>query len=255
MKTEKKRTTVNPTDEMNTVRYMKTKLGGFSALLSKGSPSDPLICVFSFLFFFCFASGMQHTHSAGCQCAPDDDGERFSLYRFINVAGLRALNATGGAAAVFRPESDRLGEGTLESDDGDELIVVVPFSGSVRLRKVVVRAVGETGPSEVRLYRNEERAFDSPETAPTQRVELGDDGEGSVERSVMAAKFGDTRVLSMVFPSARGGERIVIHYIGLMGDWTRPQQKLTGVVYESKPQPSDHKTREEAMGARSNMGM
>jgi hypothetical protein len=43
-----------------------------------------------------------HAHSAGCHCEADD-GEKFSLYRFINLPGLKGLNSVGVVSKVFRP--------------------------------------------------------------------------------------------------------------------------------------------------------
>lgn len=190
---------------------------------------------------------MQHAHSAGCQCEADD-GEKFSLYRFVNVLGLRALNASGDSNVkrVLRPESEKRDDSVfVQSDEDDEddpaFILVVPFTGSVRLRKVVVMAAGETCPTEVALFKNVEASFGGTEQ-PTQVLRLGDDPTGEVELAVLAPKFNDCRLLSLRFRNARGGAAR-IGYVGLLGDYMRPQARLAGVVYESAPQAKDHQAR------------
>ncbi len=201
---------------------------------------------------------MQHAHSAGCQCEADD-GEKFSLYRFVNVLGLRALNATADSNVrrVLRPESEKMGHDELfvaseEEDDDAAFILVVPFLGSVRLRKVVVLAAGESCPTELALFKNVEASFGGAEQ-PTQVLRLGDDAEGAAELPVLAPKFNDCRTLSLRFSNARGGTARV-GYVGLLGDYLRPQARLAGVVYESAPQMKDHQTRaENAPG--NNVGM
>jgi hypothetical protein len=97
----------------------------------------------------------------------------------------------------------------IESDDDDELILVVPFTGSVRLRKVVFGAVGDSCPTEVRLFKNMEVSFDNcNDIQPTQVLKLGDDAAAELELSVLAPKFNDCRVLSLFFPSSRGGDKV-----------------------------------------------
>lgn len=202
-----------------------------------------------------------HSHSAGCQCEADD-GEKFSLYRFVNVLALRALNASPGSNVkrVLRPESEKVGHEELfvesEDDEDDEegggFILVVPFTGSVRLRKVVVMAAGDIAPAEVRLFKNVDVGFESGHV-PTQVLRLAEDPEGRAELSVVAAKFNDCRSLSLWFPAGRGGKARV-GYIGLLGDYLKPQGRLAGVVFESMPMPKDHAAREDAAGE-SQMGL
>jgi len=202
---------------------------------------------------------MDHRHSAGCQCTNEDVGEKFSLYKFVNVPGLQALNAKNPEALklVLRPENEKLEREDVyvESDDDDQLILVLPFVGSVRLRKIIIMAAGDTCPTEVRLFKNVEVGFDNVDSlAPTQTLPLGDDPEGELERSVMAPKWNDCRTLTMFFPGSDGGDVSRIYYIGLLGDHIKPQGQLKGVVYESKPQLKDHETRADQAG-KSNMGM
>ena len=213
---------------------------------------------------------MDHIHSAGCGCRDESKDEKFSLYRYVNVLGLQALNCVDPSKLkdVLRPESEKL-EGLdvkfVESDDEDpEMILIIPFTGSVRLRKIVFVTAGETAPTEVKLFKNVEASFDT-DVAPTQVLQLNEDAEGVLEYAVNAPKFNDVRVLSLFFPDSVGGETTRIHYIGLLGDHIPQQEKLKvnclfsiffpseflsqkGVVYESKPQLKDHETRADMTG-------
>jgi hypothetical protein len=193
-----------------------------------------------------------HAHSAGCLCEADD-GEKFSLYRFIDVQGTKALNTTVESTVqrLFRPENEKLGHEELfvESDEDDEddggasFILVVRFTGTVRLRKVVVMAAGASCPTEVALYKNVAASFGGSEQ-PTQVLRLGDDPEGALELPVLAPKFNDCGTISFRFTNARGGVARV-GYVGLLGDYMRPVARIAGIVYESAPQMKDHKTRAE----------
>jgi len=138
------------------------------------------------------------------------------------------LNSIGECAKVFRPGSasflllfdlfdERLfqehekGRHDLfvDSDDDSELILIVPFTGSIRLRKICFGAAGETCPSECRIFKNAEISFDNcNDVQPTQILKLGDDPSAELELAVMAPKFNDCRVLSLFFPSSRGGDKV-----------------------------------------------
>jgi hypothetical protein len=191
-----------------------------------------------------------HSHTLGCHCESDDT-EKFSLYRFVNVPGLRGLNVDGNCANLFRPENEKARHDLfVESDDDDELILIVPFTGSVRLRKIVIGASGESCPVEVRIFKNVDVAFDTVnDTPPTQTIMLGDDENAELEHAVVNAKFNDCRTLSLFFPASRGGDKIRLFYIGMFGDYLKPQAKLANVVYESVPQPKEHKVKDELGGA------
>ena len=154
-------------------------------------------------------------------------GEKFALYRFVNELGLRALNATDSdhLKRVLRPENEKLDDSKfIESDDDDQLILIIPFTGSVRLRKIVIMAVGETCPLEVQIFKNHEIGFDT-DLKPTQTIKLGEDPEGELELPVLAPKFNDCRTLSLFFPESVGGDTTKILYIGLFGDHIKVRER------------------------------
>lgn len=80
---------------------------------------------------------MAHHHAAGCGCQPEGDGERYSLYRYIDVDALRTFNerVPGSARSVFKPEhlkDERTGaclETETEDEDEERLLLVIPFTG------------------------------------------------------------------------------------------------------------------------------
>lgn len=196
-----------------------------------------------------------HSHAAGCGCEQEaQDGEKFSLYRFINVGGVRALNARDkkdAARRVFKPEHEKLNGQYVESDHDDDdeeqgrLAFVVPFVGSVKLRKIIVGASGESCPTEVRLYKNCDTfdLDDASSQVATQTIRLGDDVQCELDLPVVAPKFNDCRSLVFFFPSSKGGQVTRVTYIGLLGEHVKPQRALVGVVYEATPQLSDHKSK------------
>ena len=195
-----------------------------------------------------------HQHSCGCSCS-EPDGEKFTLYRFINTLGLRALNGIQKPEVIFKAESEKKDGKYLESEDDDQLIIIIPFTGSVKLRKITVMASGDTAPTELQIFKNNDTlTFDDVETTKcTQKLQLQEDAEGELEHSVMAAKFNDVQSLALFFSASYGGDVTRIDYIGLFGEYTKAQQPLLGVVYESKPQIQDHKTKDES-GAHHDIG-
>lgn len=195
---------------------------------------------------------MSHQHRAGCGCTNDDEGEKFSLYRYINVHGLRALNACDTSAKIkhiFRAENQKtlinFENIFVQSEDEDpELIIVVPFTGSVRIRKVVVLCAGNDCPTEMQLFKNHDLDFESVgDIKPTEIIRLVEDPKGELEYTVSAPKFSGVHTLSLFFPDSVGHASSRIYYIGLLGEYTPLQDKMKGIVYESKPQMKDHESR------------
>lgn len=78
------------------------------------------------------------------------------------------------------------------------------------------------------------------DTAPIQTIQLVPDA--SVEYSVIAPKFNDCRVLALLFVVP-----VRVWYIGLFGEYLPPTKVPIGVMYESAPQPSDHRYKSDAM--------
>lgn len=82
-----------------------------------------------------------------------DRGMEFSLYQRIDLARVRCLNerVTDSIRTVFKSYENRLDTNQfVESDADDQLIIYIPFTGSVKLKAIALYALGETAPREMR---------------------------------------------------------------------------------------------------------
>ncbi|KAI8611680.1 galactose-binding domain-like protein [Chytriomyces sp. MP71] len=211
---------------------------------------------------------MSHSHSHDGSCgheahdhdhehdhdSPDRGGE-FTLFQFIDVEHVRAYNEAvdGSAKTIFKAWDQRLDETqVLESDADEQLILFIPFTGSVKLKSIAVRGVGEHSPSEMKVFINREDIdFSNVDSiqAWDQEWELIDPTVNSIgteipEYPTRLTKFGQVRNLTLFFPGnvSRGSEEITkIVYIGLKGEWTEINRDPIITIYELAANPADHK--------------
>eukprot|EP01113_Clastostelium_recurvatum_P045257 TRINITY_DN7753_c0_g1_i2.p1 TRINITY_DN7753_c0_g1~~TRINITY_DN7753_c0_g1_i2.p1 ORF type:complete len:214 (+),score=51.79 TRINITY_DN7753_c0_g1_i2:35-643(+) len=178
-----------------------------------------------------------------------DRGPEFSLFQHIAIDQVRALNerVVGSVRNVFRPWEDRLDRTRFmdSNEDDPELLVHIPFTGVVKLKSIVVIG-GEDGtaPSKMRVFTNRDDIDFSTvnDVVPVQAWDIHEDTRGAIEYTTRAAKFINVSSLSIHFPSNFGADSSRIYYIGLKGDFQPLKREAVMAVYESKPQPADHKT-------------
>ncbi|XP_009880546.1 PREDICTED: PITH domain-containing protein 1 [Charadrius vociferus] len=132
----------------------------------------------------------------------------------------------------------------VESDDDEELLFNIPFTGNVKLKGVIV--MGEdngTHPAEMRLFRNiPHMSFDDAAREPEQTFSLNRDPTGELEYPTKIARFSNVYHLSIHFPKNFGAETTKIFYIGLKGEWTEAHRhEVTICNYEASANPADHK--------------
>ncbi|XP_031450576.1 PITH domain-containing protein 1 [Phasianus colchicus] len=194
---------------------------------------------------------MAEGHGPGrCRCCGTDGGERgaaWGLHLRIDRGRLQCLNERreGSGARVFRAWEERGDrEQFVESDEDAELLFNVPFTGSVKLKAVVVMGEDDDShPSELRLFKNiPQMSFDDAAREPEQTFSLNPDPVGELEYPTKIARFSNVHDLSMYFPKNFGAETTKIFYIGLKGEWTEAHRhKVTICNYEASPNPADHR--------------
>ncbi|QQP54428.1 UPF0424 protein GA19395, partial [Caligus rogercresseyi] len=114
-----------------------------------------------------------------------ESADQFNLFQRIDMEKLTTLNEVveDSGKNVFRPWEDRLNrEKFVESDADEELLINIPFSGSVKLKGIIVIG-GEEGrnPSRIRLFKNRPfMTFEDAEAKCDQEFELALDQNGSV---------------------------------------------------------------------------
>lgn len=159
----------------------------------------------------------------------------------------------GSAKYIIKPYDARLDEThVLESDVDDELIIQVPFAGSVKLRALLLRTgPGAETPRAVHLYKNltsldfEDAAQESP--PPTQKLTSIPETAEMVEIPLLAARFPDVTTLTIFVPGSLGSERGAteprtrITFLGFRGE-SRVQHRdgPQSIVYEAAPRATDH---------------
>ncbi|CAI8040144.1 PITH domain-containing protein 1 [Geodia barretti] len=186
--------------------------------------------------------GGHHHHDHG-----EDPAVKFSLYTKIDTERVMCWNEAeeGSGRTVFTAWEDRMDRDEMvESDVDPELLFHIPFTGSVKLKGVVViGGEDEQHPKELRLFKNRPpNGFDQVQGQPEQTIQLSHDYTGSVEYPTMVSRFNSVSSLLMYFPVNYGAETSIIYYIGLYGEYSVAHRHgVTIATYEARANPADHK--------------
>ncbi|KAI0077263.1 DUF1000-domain-containing protein [Panus rudis PR-1116 ss-1] len=188
----------------------------------------------------CHDESHEHDHDH----VPEGEGPRDNLYAKIDRPNVVALNAESGSGPeVIKPWNERLNEDVyLESDADDQMIIRVPFIGSVKLRAVLLKAgPADQTPAKVSLYTNVENLdfSDVSDVQPTQEFTIAQ-GRQVGEYHVLPAKFSNVTSVTLFFPSSQGADTIRVYYVGFLGQWTERKNEPVITVYESRPNLADH---------------
>lgn len=176
---------------------------------------------------------------------PESEGYRDNLFSRIDRDNVVALNAAepGKGPEVIKPWDKRLDEEAyLESDADDQMIIRVPFTGSVKLRALLLKAgPADQTPTKVLLYNNIEHADFSvlSDLQPTQEFNVAP-GREVGEYHVMPAKFPNATSVTLFFPGSQGGDTTRIYYVGVLGQFSERKNQPLLTVYESRPNLADH---------------
>ncbi|XP_005988806.1 PITH domain-containing protein 1 [Latimeria chalumnae] len=193
-----------------------------------------------------------HGHGLGsCACEgekePAERGIAFGLYTKIDLQRLECLNESreGAGRLVFKPWEERGDRSKfVESDDDEELLFNIPFTGNVKLKGVIIMGdEDESHPLEMRLFKNlPHMSFDDAAREPDQVFKLNKDPTGELEYPIKIARFSSVHHLSIHISKNFGSETTKIYYIGLRGEWTRAHRhEVTICTYEASANPADHK--------------
>uniref|UniRef100_A0A670JV29 PITH domain-containing protein n=1 Tax=Podarcis muralis TaxID=64176 RepID=A0A670JV29_PODMU len=151
------------------------------------------------------------------------------LYLHIDHKRLECLNEQreGSGALVFHAWEDRGDrQKFVESDDDEELLFNVPFTGNVKLKGIIVMGEDDgTYPSEMRLFKN------------IPHMSFGDTNWNILQKLLASQMF-------IICPSTspRCAETTKIFYIGLRGEWTEPHRHEVAICnYAAAANPADRK--------------
>ncbi|KAF5341980.1 hypothetical protein D9611_001682 [Ephemerocybe angulata] len=198
-------------------------------------------------------------HHEGCghdnlgrELGPEDN-----LFSQIDRDNVVALNTNQSGADVIKPWADRLDqEKFIESDADDQIILRIPFTGSIRLRSLLIKAgPGDKTPSKISLYANQpnldfEGVVDRP---PSQEFEIAQSNEVG-EYPLKTVKFSNISSVTLFIPASQGAETSQIYYVGFLGQWSKRNENPIITVYEAQANPADHEKIKGMDGAYSSLG-
>ncbi|KAF8896495.1 galactose-binding domain-like protein [Infundibulicybe gibba] len=174
---------------------------------------------------------------------PSETGSKDNLFQHIDRSNVVALNASGQGPEVIKPWHERLDESkALESDADDQMIIRIPFTGSVKLRSLLLKTgpAGQT-PSKVALFVNEPSLdFDDiSDRTPIQEFDIPQ-GREVGEYSIRTAKCSNVSSVTLFFPASQGSDTIQLYYAGFMGVWSERKTNPVITVYETQANLADH---------------
>ncbi|KAF8501470.1 DUF1000-domain-containing protein [Russula emetica] len=196
------------------------------------------------------AHGHDHEHDH-----PDTGGPSDNVFIHIDRDNVIALNSIGEGKQVIKPWDERLDERVyIESDADDQLIIRIPFTGSVKLRSLLLKSgPGEQTPAKVALFTNIDNLdfSDAQDKEPLQQFDVAV-GREVGEYTLKPAKFPNVSTVTLFFPASQGAETTRIYYIGFLGQWSERKQDPVITVYESQANLADH---EKIQGTEGNLNM
>ncbi|KAF2650577.1 DUF1000-domain-containing protein [Lophiostoma macrostomum CBS 122681] len=172
------------------------------------------------------------------------------LYEQIDFSKLHTLNeeeSNSGRAICQKTWAQRMEpEPELQSSADEQLIVVVPFTGQVRLHSILLRtSPTPSSPRTLHLFPNLDTLDfgTASELPPKQTLSISQTSEVQ-EIPVKRAFFNTTRSLALFFEDNWGdGEEDVtrISYLAFKGDFMKLNKEPVNVLYEAAANPGDHK--------------
>ncbi|KAF1919919.1 PITH domain-containing protein [Ampelomyces quisqualis] len=173
------------------------------------------------------------------------------LYEQIDFSKLVTLNedeSNSGRAICQKTWAQRLSpRPELKSSADEQLLVIVPFTGQVRLHSILLRtSPSPSCPKTLKVFVNADGMdFDTAaEASPTQELSVSQTSEVQ-EIAVKRAYFNTTRSLALFFEDnwSNGEEdETAISYLAFKGDFMKLNKEPVSVLYEAAANPSDHKS-------------
>ncbi|KAF2803136.1 DUF1000-domain-containing protein [Mytilinidion resinicola] len=205
--------------------------------------------------------GHDHEHSEAHDHSDDiTPALQNLLYDQIDFSALRTLNeedSSSGRAICQKTWAQRLDpEPELLSSADEQLLMIVPFTGQVRLHSIIIRTSPSlSAPKTLKVFINDlDLDFGTAtEKPPTQTFELSQTSEVQ-ELPVRRALFNTTRSLSLFFEDnfSDGEEDVTrISYVAFKGDFMRLNREPVSVMFEAAANPADHKA---IVGTKSGVG-
>ncbi|KAL1620872.1 hypothetical protein UCDDS831_g07810 [Diplodia seriata] len=202
-----------------------------------------------------------HVHDHSDDITPALQSLLYEQVDFSKVNTLNEETPRAGAAILQKTWAQRLEpEPELASDADEQLLMLVPFTGQVRLHAILLRtSATESAPKTLKVFLNRDdldfgTAADLP---PTQTLELAQTNDVQ-ELPVKRALFNTTRSLALFFEDnfGAGDEDVTrLSYLAFKGEFMRLNKEPVNFLYEAAANPSDHKVKgTSALGMGSGIG-
>jgi hypothetical protein len=187
----------------------------------------------------------------------DDDDHQLqsaledTLFQQIDTIHLSCLNEhkKDAGKTVFKPWDQRLDTSLFVKSGVDtDLLFFIPFTVSVIPKSLCIVGDEDGGhPNICHVFKNKDNLdFSAVENMkPDQTFNLNVDTQAQLEYLFKQAKFNNTTSLTLYFPTNFGAKNTKIYYIGIKGTSTNYKRQIVHTVYESKPNPSDHKVKDD----------
>ena len=175
-----------------------------------------------------------------------------SLYRFIDNEKVRAFNelVEGSVAKVILPFDLKLQtEHVCKSEKDDaQMIVIIPFTASVKVTSLCLVGVGASCPSKIAVWANREDIdFDNCEDVkPTHAFEISENPLGELEYPMDPVKFQNIHSLTLWISENHGDDQTAFTFLGFRGGFVAARVGVVVAAYESRAQLADHKVPEES---------
>mmetsp|Transcript_58037 Transcript_58037/g.152570 ORF Transcript_58037/g.152570 Transcript_58037/m.152570 type:complete len:249 (+) Transcript_58037:121-867(+) len=188
-------------------------------------------------------------HGNGCCCGSTGEIESRWLFEVIDRNMMCSLNTKAGHDAVdaFRPFCEIRRKGKwMESEDDDQILVIVQFLELVNLKSIGIVSAGDSGPGVMKIFIDKEITdFDEACVLKSDyRWEVVEAAKGpalSSSKDPMELDFQppphQIRMMTIFIERSRGAARTIVNWIGLRGEATQiPSSGVVDGTYELRPQ-------------------
>lgn len=168
------------------------------------------------------------------------------IYKQIDFDKVRTLNESepnAGAQVVQKTWAQRMeAEPELVSDADEQLLMFIPFTGSLKLHSLLIRTCSDSSaPKTLKIFSNKDDLDFSgaSDLAPTQSFDLAQTADVQ-EYAVKRTLFGNTYSLTLFIEDNYGDEVSRVFWIGFKGEFMNLSREPVEVLYEKAANPKDH---------------
>ncbi|MCJ1308382.1 hypothetical protein MMC25_002035 [Agyrium rufum] len=187
-----------------------------------------------------------HDHGAHDHSDEIEPALQSLLYKQIEFQKIVALNEStpdSGSKVIQKTWAQRLDtEPVLTSDADEQLLVTVPFAGTVKLHSILIRSSTDaSAPRTLKLFLNKEGLDFSAvsDLKPAQVLTLSQTSDVQ-DVPVKRTLFGNTYSLTLFFEDNFGDDKTSVYYLAFKGEYMKLNREPVEFLYEKAANPRDH---------------